>query len=250
MNTTMSANVLRSRRAQMTLLVDACRQREPARLASPAADAGEVPTRFLAIEPDGVLLDASQEPRCSFAPHTSIQVRFSHDGVEYRFSAAARGERLYNTGGAAIAALKIDLPMRITCAPEPHDQALDLLNGLDAIPATISGILKPELCFEVRLQQLSRCDARTLIAGSTPRSLRKGDVCWLEFELPGEPRRCELVVRLMGVDSPTPDASAMEWSVHPVEDPEKLDSLYERLERFAAAQRGISCASAEPASRH
>ncbi len=225
------SNALASRRAQIALLLEACRERAAARLTCIDQPEQALTCRFLALEPDGVLLEAPQEP-VALSPQAACHVCFTHQGQPYRFRSALRGD-----SAAGVTALKIDMPLRIVPAEDaPPDR--DALQDVDPIPAQISGILKSELRFEVRLARLTPSLSVTQVRGAAPRTLRPGDVCWLDFDLPGEPQRCELVVRLTRTQAGCDGQTELCWSTHPVEDRAKLQALFSRVARFAAQQRG------------
>ena len=188
---------LARRKSQLELLAQACVQRQPLRVRAraPATAGPETSTRFLALHPDGVLLEwpaqGSNLIPISGAP---VDVCFEHHAQPFGFRTETRGRMWWSTGTQRqIAAWKLALPLCVE-ARQPRRQYRVSLAGLPPVAARCTSVTHAQRTFNTQLRSLAAGGLRATTALGSGAPLEPGELLWVEFTLPDERGEFEFVV--------------------------------------------------------
>ncbi len=228
----MACRMLLRRKAQLALLVRACEDGVPARIAlrRKAATVGDV--RLVALERDAVLV-AWMGPPIPAAEVASqpVEVRFEHEGEHYVFFAVTRGRvKRSSKGEEARPLLKLSLPLRLERAR--HRQHLRLALGeLPPLMATFTHVVDDRRQFQAQLTDIADGGMGVIARTADVPRLCTGDLFWVEAELPGQKARSEFVVRLVHLRPiKNTDKLAMGWAFQPMDDVSNYERYLRRLE--------------------
>ncbi len=229
-----------ARRVQLDLLTQACEYRRRARVAISdlAGDPASVNTRFLALEPDALLLEWPRGggKRIPIQDAT-VDVFFSHNHKHFTFRTKTQGRTWWRCARrGSVAAWRLAVPLRL----EPGQQRAHFrvcLADLDPAKARFFSVSKPDRSFVADVTNLSAgglgATASTVSAGVPS----VGEVFWVSFKLPGDRERLELIVRLVHVRELKPTATVVLGGTFcPGEDPAAYRARLSRIERFVLAR--------------
>jgi hypothetical protein len=233
---------LTRRKTQLELLEQACEARRRVRVARLGDGTGEgVSTRFLAIQPDGLLLDWPQESLANEDISGALLAGFfEHQGRCYGFRTTSCGRAWWLCSRRGrVAAWKLALPLRVELRRQRGHCRISLAD-IAPIPGRCTSVLNPERTVPIELHNIS-CGG--LLATAPP----PGDleVCpdqtyWMSFDLPGDPASFEFVVRVVHKDTVTTRGRAFFGCMFcPSEDPTVRESQLQRIEQFVATQQQV-----------
>jgi hypothetical protein len=231
-----ACRTLLRRKAQLTLLVQACKRRALARVGfrRRAAATGEI--RLVALERDGVLVTWMGDPLpAAELPSQPVEVCFKHDREHYVFFAVTRGrvERgLKGEEGRPL--LKLSLPLRVERARRRQRPRL-AMGELPAVTATFTHVLDDRRQFQAQLTDIADGGLGVIAQSADVPRLCTGDLFWVEAELPGRKARSEFVVRLVHLRPIRgTDKLAMGWAFQPADDAANYEKSMRRLEALVA----------------
>lgn len=232
---------LTRRKSQLELLQQACEGRYSARVALSvrSTDTTHILTRFLALEPTGVLLDwPPQAIGTNAVSGTPVTVYFEQHGRCFSFRADTRGRVWWcSSGRGQVAAWKLGLPLRIDERNLRANQRI-LLADIGPVAARCTSVVDPERSFTMRLRNISAggISATAPLATMTP--LHIGTTLWAQFELPGEPGKFEFVVRVAHLHASRPtDTLVLGCAFCPGEDPLPSRTQRARIGQFVARRQ-------------
>ncbi len=207
----MAAPTLTRRKMQLATLAAACRQRRQARVARlSAAGGGPLALRFLALQPDAVLLQ--------WPPHGTGTIAASGAAVEVRFQDAGRvlGFRTTTRGrvqcardmGGAIQAWKLALPLCVEPRqPRQHIRATTSAAAPLAVCCTSVTNLGHSLT--ARLHDLSTGGLRIRAPQHEAQWAQPGEVIWTSIALPDGSGNVEFVARVLHARAGQPDGTVL-----------------------------------------
>jgi c-di-GMP-binding flagellar brake protein YcgR len=195
----MAAPPLTRRKAQLELLAQACQKSHRARvvLAGRASPGPATNTRFLALEPDGVLLQWPADGLNDIpASGATVEVFFEHAGQRYGFRTQTR-DRVWRACDREEegTAWKLALPLRVEYRQQRQHFRVSLAD-LGPIPADCTSVANEQHSFAGELQSISPGGLRVSAARTDAGALGAGELLWTEFELPGQTGPFEFVVRV------------------------------------------------------
>lgn len=185
---------LARRKSQLELLAQACAQRQPLRVRTRAPAGPETSTRFLALHPDGVLLEwPAQGSDLIPISGAVVDVRFEHHAEPFGFRTETRGRMWWSTGAQRqIAAWKLALPLCVE-ARQPRPQYRVTLSDLPPVAACCTSVSHAHRKFNTHLRSLSARGLRATMALGSGTPLEPGELLWVDFTLPGEQGEYEFV---------------------------------------------------------
>ena len=245
----MDTLLLTRRRSQLELLAQACESRYTARVALAARSHQTPPTqtRFLAVEPNGVLVEWPLPGVGDIAVSGArVTVFFEHQAQCFSFGTETRGRAWWaSSGRGQVPAWKLGMPLRI----DHHELRADYrvsLTGIGPVAARCTSVTDPHRCFSVRLQNISTGGLSATAALTKAGPLHAGALFWTQFELPGEPGPFEFVVRLAHVHTSRPtDTLVLGCAFCCGEDPLPHRAQLGRISQFVARRQKLSPPSAD-----
>jgi hypothetical protein len=237
----MDTLTLTRRKSQLELLALACESRYSARVALAERSRGttHIPTRFLALEPGGVLLEwPPQAIGAHVVSGAAVTVFFDHQDQCLSFRADTRGRAWWcSSSRGQVAAWKLGLPLRIDSRQQRESRRISLTD-IGPVPARCTSVTDPQRCFTVRLRNLSIGGLSATAALTRVAPLHAGTMFWTQFELPGEPGGFEFVVRVAHVHSNKPtDTLVLGCAFCPGEDPLPYRTQLARIGDFVARRQ-------------
>lgn len=232
---------LTRRKTQLELLALLCDGRRRAVVIPPAVSAasGEVATRFLALESDGVLLEwPLSKVDDTVIVDATVTVLFDHDAQPYAFRTETYGRVWWTCPQrGAIAAWKLRLPLRIEERP-PRRHSRVPLAELGDVTARFTSVANPTRHFAARLQDLSAGGLQAVAGGGCDVPVRQGESFWVRFHLPGNDAALEFVVRVAHTRGPSRDGTVVFGCTFcPGDDPAPRQQGLERIEQYVARRR-------------
>jgi hypothetical protein len=234
-----------SRRRQLDLLLRACARAERVRLAVVPADdpADSATTRLLALDDSALLLYWPGTRRISarLTRGAMVEVQFSHDEGRYSFKAQVRGRAARRLPGRGlVSALVLSLPLRV----ERKQQRAGFRTCLAALDpplhARCTSMVGRDIGFALHITNVSPGGLGGTTTDPAAGRVNVGDLFWAEFDLPGDERKTELVIRL--ADYHTTQRSEgqntqLGCAFCPSDDPLTHQDSLRRLERFIREQQ-------------
>ncbi len=234
----MSLPLPNRRQALLEMLAQLCQRRRQATITPVPDDAGTraLHTRFLALKPEGVLLDWPPGGLDDLpAAGSTVDVQFEHLGERLGFRVAAQGHTWHRAPGRGrVEAWQLSLPVRIAPAQQRRFFRVDLAAAAP-LAAECTSLAEPEHHFSVRVRNLS---AGGLCATADRRAaahLQKGATMWTQFRLPGDLAPVEFVLRVAhACDQPDRDTVTFGGMFCAGEDAGHHRAQLDRLARFLA----------------
>jgi hypothetical protein len=234
----MPALALTRRRAQLELLAHACERREPVRIAQPCwAGQAASQTRFLALEPDGMLLEwPGRGPGDIPISGAAVDLEFDLRGERFECRATTRGRAWsLDLARGQVAAWKLSLPLRVERHPQRREFLIDF-TGLEPTEASCTPINRPERSFVAELVELS---THRIILRAPPMVVpQAGDTLWITFTWPDGPERFEFIARVAPCAADQPDQLICEMC--PSEEPADYTRQLERIRRLVERRTAAS----------
>jgi hypothetical protein len=236
----MPAIALTRRRAQLELLAHACERRELVRVAQPPwAEQAAVEARFLALEPDGVLLDwPARGPANVPISGAAVDLQFDLLGDRFTCRVTTRGRAWsLDSVRGQVAAWKLSLPLRLERDKQRREVRIHF-TGPEPTEALCTPITRPDQSFTAELVELS---ARriTLLAPATL-AAQAGNTLWITFTWPERPERFEFIARVARGAIDRPEQLVCE--ICPAEDPADCTRQLERIEQLVAGHTPAAAA--------
>lgn len=195
----MSPTNLTRRKTQIELLAALCQQRVRVRIAR--ARQGHEPvtvhTRFLALEPESVLLEWPLGDTADIAiSGDHADVFFEHQRQRYAFRTQTRGRVWHQCPRRGqVAAWRLAMPLRIERKQQRAHYRVSLAD-LDPITVCVTNVPDPEWVFEARLANVSPGGLGLVAWADDNVGEPLSEMFWAKFELPGQPP-LEFVVRVV-----------------------------------------------------
>lgn len=204
----MAVLALTRRKTQLAMLAEACRTRRRARVAQRAPqtdDPGSIETRFLALQPDAVLLRwPSQGTGRIAARGATVEVVFQHQQQLLGFRAPAQGPVWHpRASGGPVRAWKLAVPLCIE-PREPRRDRRIALDGRTPIDARCTSTADNQRSFTARLRDLSTGGFRISASLGEAGWVQRGDVLWACIALPGGDGSAEFVARVVHAHASAP----------------------------------------------
>ncbi len=199
---------LTRKKTQLDLLASVCARRAQARVALPAStQAGDVPTRFLALEPDRLLL-AWPPGGTGRIPVSGarVDVYFSDGGEHYALAAETRGRECFvSPARANVAAWVLSVPLRVEQRQQRGHFRVSLAD-LPPVEAVFTGTADGHTRFRARLRNISVGGLGAVLRAGGGVTPVVGETYWVDFQLPGLPELFEFVARVVHVRPGGPGA--------------------------------------------
>lgn len=241
---------LTRRKSQLDLLAQACEGRYSARVALSArsTETTHILTRFLALEPGGVLLEWPPQAIGAMAVSGApVTVFFDHQAQCFSFRAGTRGRAWWcSAARGQVAAWKLGLPLRIDTRRQRESYRISLAD-IGPVAARCTSVIDPQRSFPVRLRNISTGGISATTALTKVAPVRAGATFWTQFELPGEPGVFEFVVRVAHVHASTPtDTLVLGCAFCPGEAPLPYRAQLKRIGQFVAQRERAHDSSLNP----
>lgn len=241
----MTTTSLNLRRDQLALLADACRGARMARIALRQGQANSAfsATRLLDLEDDALIVSVPAGNAIREAPPGSqVEVRFTHAGTRYAFSAETREDLpRFEKNGRALGVLRLSLPLRLERCDRRRHMRISF-EGLPETRVTLTSMFDQQQQFTMTLTDVSEAGLGGVTESEFQSTWVAQNVFWAEFELSEEKKSFEFPVRLAHFRKLRESRQvALGWSFCPGEDPTRnLDNL-ERLHTYVRRQNAHEC---------
>ena len=231
----MTASTLTRRAGQLDLLRQLCAKRRQATVHLVTGDAQvAVHTRFLALEPDALLLEWPH-PGLEEIPEGSatVAVQFEQLGERLGFRVPALGRTNWQVAGRGpLPAWKLALPVRIEPVQQRRHFRVNLAHRAP-LTAQCTSTDDPGRSFAVRLQNLSSGGLCGTVAHAEAGAVQAGATYWTRFDLPDEPAPVEFVMRVAHSHENPADRTLVFGGMFCAgEDPRYHRAQMHRVERF------------------
>jgi len=243
---------LTRRKTQLELLARLCDGRCRAVVSPPAASAasGEVATRFLALESDGVLLEwPLSRVDDAVIVDATVTVLFDYDGQAFTFRTETYGRVWWTCPERGpVAAWKLRLPLRIDERSRRRHNRMPFAE-LDDIAAAFTSVADPTRRFTARLRNFSAGGLEAVAIGGGDVPVQPGGSYWVQFVLPGDDPALEFVVRVAHTHPQPRDGTVVFGCTFcPGDDPALRRRGFERIEQFVSRRRCAETAASQPPS--
>jgi len=227
------------RKTQLDLLAIVCARRAQARVALPTSTpVGDVPTRFLALEPDRLLL-AWPPGGTGGIPVSGarVDVFFVEGGVHYALVAETRGRDLFLTPkGASVAAWVLSVPLRVEQRQQREHFRVSLAD-LPPVEAVFTATADGRSRFRARLSNISKGGLGAVAWCVGRAEPEVGETYWVDFQLPGLPDPFEFVVRVVHVRPGGPSGGLVIGGVFCAGDDGRMQrGALQRIEAFVLSR--------------
>jgi len=235
---------LTRRRTLLELLADACERGAHGRLRVRLPDSSlrTARIRFLALSEDALCFQwPGQQVTAALNRGTPVEVRFTHKGSRYAFQAQVRGRvprRL--PGRGYVSALKVTLPLRLEREEQRAYFRYALPDTAGPVQAVFTDVRRRDICFTVRLTNVSYGGLGAETSDPLARQLSAGDLLWARLQLSEENKHVEFVVRLAHVQArgePGHECIRLGCVFCAGDDPAQYEENLRRLERFVIEHR-------------
>jgi hypothetical protein len=231
---------LTRRRVQLDLLAEACEHRLRARvtLAGPARDAQPVNTRFLALEPDALLLEWPLGGARHIPVHDAVvDVFFERKPKHFTFRTPTLGRVWWwCERRGKVAAWRLAPPLHV----EPGQQRAHYrvsLADLGPVRARFTSVADPDRGFAADVTNISGGGLGATASIASAGAPRVDELFWARFKLPDDRQPLEFVVRLVHSRELKHNGTVvLGCTFCPGEDPAVYRDRLVRIERFVLAR--------------
>jgi len=200
----------------------------------------ETSTRFLALHPDGVVLEwPAQGSDLIPVSGGKVDVFFVHRDRPFGFRSETRGRMWWSSGAERqIAAWKLALPLCVESRQARRHYRVSLA-GLTPITAHCTSVTHAQRTFTAQVRNLSVGGLRATAALEAGVQVKAGELSWVQFTLPGDQAQFEFVVCVTHVRVVGRQNLVVFGALFcPSEDQSEHHEKLRRIEQFVARHAG------------